>query len=432
MAPRPPGCLAGLFTLSQNPTVAGTTYPLVNALGREGGAFLVQQYPLLLLMPSWGNITFEATIPSSVTFLMKQFAALTLRMANDRIPPVRWELARKVEKPMQFGLYLRSFMSDPSRPLYEQIEEVVEICHVARDLGFSAVSVPQHWISHPTVWPHPYPLLARLAPETGDMGLLAGIILLPLHNPVDIAEATVTLDHISKGRFILGVGLGYRKAELEAAGITRRDRVPRLTESLELMKHLWSGEEVTFEGRYWSLHNARIGVTPVQQPHPPIWMAAQSAPAVRRAAQLADACYLAPQVGFDDLKMLVEVYRAERAEMGGNHPGKVAITRGISMASTHDSAIRSARQAAESSYRMYGTWEMQEESMVRIHISSDSKITDWAVVGSAEDCLERFVHLQDDLGVDYVGLTILNLPKDLTGRKEYLAEFSEKIFQRMN
>ena len=332
---------------------------------------------------------------------------------------------------MQFGLYLRSFMSDRSRPLHEQIEETIEICHVARDLGFSAVSMPQHWISHPTAWPHPYPLLARLAPETGDMALLAGIILLPLHNPVDIAEATVTLDHISKGRFILGVGLGYRKAELEAAGITRSDRVPRLIESLSLMNQLWSGEEVTFEGRYWSLHNARMGVTPMQQPHPPIWMAAQSIPAVRRAAQLADACYLAPQVGFVDLKMLVEAYRAERAKMEGNHPGKVAVTRGMSMDITYDSAIRGAQKAAESSYQMYGTWEMQEESMVSIHISSNSKVTDWAVVGNDEECLERFAHLEADLGVDYVGLTILNLPQDLNGRKEYLANFSEKIIQRM-
>ena len=150
---------------------------------------------------------------------------------------------------MEFGLYLRSFMADRARPLYQQIEETVEICHVARDVGFSAISVPQHWISYPAVWPQPYPILARMAPETGGMRLMAGIILLPLHNPVEIAEATVTMDHISNGRFILGVGLGYREAELEAAGAAREDCVPRLTESLTLMKRLWTGEEVTFQGR---------------------------------------------------------------------------------------------------------------------------------------------------------------------------------------
>ena len=332
---------------------------------------------------------------------------------------------------MQFGLYLRSFMTDRSRPLYEQIDEVVEICHVARDAGFSAVSVPQHWVSYPTTWPHPIPLLGRLAPETGDMRLLAGIILLPLHNPVDIAEAAVTLDHISKGRFTLGVGLGYRETELEAVGATRKDRVPRMTESIELMKLLWTGEEVSFEGRYWSVHEARMGVTPVQQPHPPIWMACQSRGAARRAARLADACYVAPQVGFDDLSTLVDTYRATREELGRDGLGTVAVTRGVSLAASRDAAISEAQRSAEASYRMYSTWEMQEGAMVDIHISGESNMEDWAVVGGADECLERFTWLQEEAGVDYVGMTLLNLPQDHARRQEYLQDFSEKIIQRM-
>jgi len=332
---------------------------------------------------------------------------------------------------MEFGLYLRSFMSDPSRPLYEQIDEAVEICHVARDTGFSAISVPQHWLSYPTVWPQPYPILARLAPETGDMRLVAGIILLPLHNPVDVAELTVTLDHISKGRFILGVGLGYRESELEAVGATRSDRVPRLTESIELMKRLWSGEKVNFEGRYWKVHDARMGITPVQQPHPPIWMACQSMGAVRRAARLADACYMAPQVGFRDLKALVDAYRGERALSEAPDHSTVAVSRGVSLAGSRTMAIREAQKKTEASYRMYSSWEMQEETMVRIHISSDAEITDWAVVGSAQECLDQFVSLRDDVGVDFVGLTFLNLPDDLAGRKEYLQNFSENVIHRM-
>ncbi|MCH8848317.1 MAG: LLM class flavin-dependent oxidoreductase, partial [Chloroflexi bacterium] len=125
---------------------------------------------------------------------------------------------------MRFGLYLRSFLSDPTRPLHEQIDEVIEICHVARDAGFASVTVPQHWVSHPTVWPQPFPMLARLAPETGDMRLMTGILLLPLHNPLQIAEDAATLDHISKGRLTLGVGIGYRDVELEAAGTARKHR----------------------------------------------------------------------------------------------------------------------------------------------------------------------------------------------------------------
>ncbi len=327
-------------------------------------------------------------------------------------------------------MYLRSFLNDRSRPLLEQIDDIVGVCHVARDSGFSGVAMPQHWVSHPTIWPQPFQRLARLAPETGNMRLLTGILLLPLHNPLQIAEETATLDHICKGRFVLGVGLGYRETELEAVGATRKDRVPKLTESIDLMKRLWTGEEIDYEGKYWTVHGAKMGFVPLQQPHPPIWMACQSEGAVRRAAKIADACYLAPQVGFDVLGGLIAAYRDERASTGQG-PGRVTISRGVSFASDRDEAIEEAEEAAASSYRTYRTWNMQENAMVKINIDSNSKLTDWAVAGGPDDCLEGFGRLAEK-GVSYVTMTFLNLPKTLQGRKEFLQRFAEKVIHRAN
>ena len=330
---------------------------------------------------------------------------------------------------MEFGLYLRSFLTGRDRPLHEQIDDVVEICHVARDAGFSAVSMPQHWVSHPTIWPQPFQMLARLAPETGNMRLMTGIVLLPLHNPLQVAEDVATLDHITNGRFTLGVGIGYRETELEAIGATRKDRVPRLTESIEVMKRLWTGEEVSHEGRYWTFHEAQMGFTPVQQPHPPIWIACQSDGAVRRAARIADACYLAPQVGFDDLGSLVTAYREERAS-SGQAGGRVTISRGVAFGADRETAIAEAKEAAASSYRMYSSWNMQEDTMVRINIDADSKVEDWAVAGSPDDCIEGFERLADE-GADFVGATFYNLPKTLEARREYLQHFAESVIHRM-
>lgn len=146
----------------------------------------------------------------------------------------------------------------------------------ASGMGFAWVSVGHHWISHPTVWPQPVPLLARLAPETGAMRLKTSMLLLPLLNPVHVAETVATLDHIAHGRLDVGVAIGYREKELGAAGLTRRDRVAKLEESLQLMKRLWCGEEVTFEGAYTRLRGGRLGILPFQQPHPPLEMGAQS------------------------------------------------------------------------------------------------------------------------------------------------------------
>lgn len=329
---------------------------------------------------------------------------------------------------MEFGLYLRSFLTDRTRPLYEQIDELVEICHVARDSGFSAVTMPQHWVSHPTIWPQPFQVLARLAPETGDMRLLTGIVLLPLHNPVQIAEDVATLDHICRGRLTFGVGIGYRETELGAVGATRRDRVPRLTESIEIMKQLWSGEEVTYEGRYWTVSEAKMGFLPVQQPHPPIWIACQSDGAVRRSARIADACYIAPQVGLSDLGTVVNAYREERAA-SGNGPGRLTLTRGVAYGKDKATAAAEAQEAAASSYKMYSTWNMQEDTMLKINIDSDSKVEDWAVTGNGDDCLEQFAAIAEH-GIDYVGMTFYNLPKTLEARKEYLQSFAENVIRR--
>lgn len=329
---------------------------------------------------------------------------------------------------MEYGLYLRSFLTDRTRPLHEQIDELVEICHVVRDAGFSTVTMPQHWVSHPTIWPQPFQMLARLAPETGDMRLLTGILLLPLHNPIQVAEDVATLDQISNGRAILGVGIGYRETELAAVGATRKDRVPRLTESIEVIKRLWTGEEVDHEGAYWQIHGAQMGFRPVQEPHPPIWIAGQSDGAVRRAGRIADACYLAPQVGFDDIPGLVAAYRDEAAK-AGKGAARVTISRGVAYAKDQKTAIEEANASAASSYRMYSTWDMQEDTMVRLNIDSDSKVEDWAITGDGADCLEGFATLAGH-GVDFTNISFYNLPKSLEARKEYLQRFGEEVVQQ--
>jgi alkanesulfonate monooxygenase SsuD/methylene tetrahydromethanopterin reductase-like flavin-dependent oxidoreductase (luciferase family) len=331
---------------------------------------------------------------------------------------------------MQFGLYLRSFLTDRTRSLQEQIADVIELCHVARDSGFSAVSMPQHWVSYPTTWPQPFQMLARLTPETGDMRLMTGIVLLPLHNPLQIAEDVATLDQICNGRFTLGAGIGYRETELEAAGATRKERAPRLTESIELMKKLWTGEVINHEGRFWTVHDAQMGFVPVQQPHPPIWIACQSEGAVRRAARIADACYLAPQVGFDNVEALIGIYRDERAKTGQDE-GQVTISRGVAFGTDKATATAEALASAQASYRMYATWNMQEDTMVKINIEEDSKVDDWAVAGNAEDCIEGFGRLEA-MGVDFVGATFYNIPKGLEARKEYLQRFAEGVIGKMS
>src|SRR5947199_10346683 len=151
---------------------------------------------------------------------------------------------------MKIGFHLTPFWSPVDRGPTRIIDEAIQVVSAASRMGFAWVSMGQHWLSHPTVWPQPLPMLARLAPETGRMRLKTSMLLLPLVSPVDAAENIATLDHITHGRLDVGVSVGYREQALETVGLGRQDRVPKLEESLALMQRLWAGDAVTLEGGY--------------------------------------------------------------------------------------------------------------------------------------------------------------------------------------
>src|SRR5262245_37539553 len=176
------------------------------------------------------------------------------------------------------------------------------------------------------------------------MRLKTSVVLLPIVNAVETAENVATLDHICHGRLDVGVAIGYREKELEAAGLTRKDRVPKLEESLALMKQLWSGETVTFRGAYTRVAEGRMGFAPYQKPHPPLEMGAQSQGATRRAARLTDGVFFGPQVSWRDIRTLVGVFSHARAEAGAASPGSVGASRSLILGTSKESAAAVARE----------------------------------------------------------------------------------------
>jgi alkanesulfonate monooxygenase SsuD/methylene tetrahydromethanopterin reductase-like flavin-dependent oxidoreductase (luciferase family) len=277
------------------------------------------------------------------------------------------------------------------------------------------------------VWPQPIPFLARLAPETGSMLLKTSVLLLPLFNPVDVAENVATLDNITHGRFVLGISIGYREAELRAAGLGRADRVPRLEESIELMQRLWRGEEVTFAGRTTRVERARLGLLPYQRPHPPIEFGAQSEGATRRAARLGDSVMFGPQVSWADVARLAGIYRAARADSGRAGPGTVGASRCLMVGTSKEDAAARAHQYLERTFAMYSAWSMQEETMVPLQLDFERSLDEWTIYGSAADCVETIARARDEIGLDGIGFTIYSLPRSAEERIEYLQMIAEEI-----
>jgi alkanesulfonate monooxygenase SsuD/methylene tetrahydromethanopterin reductase-like flavin-dependent oxidoreductase (luciferase family) len=327
---------------------------------------------------------------------------------------------------MQIGFHLTPFWSPTDRGATRIIDEAITVVAAASRMGFAWVSIGQHWLSHPTVWPQPFPMLARLAPETGPMRLKTSVLLLPIVNAVEAAENVATLDHICHGRLDVGVAIGYREQELEAAGLARRDRTAKLEESLALMKRLWRGEEVTFHGRYTRVTGGRMGFTPFQTPHPPLEMGAQSEGATRRAARLTDGVFFGPQVAWRDIGKLAAVFREARAEARVADAGSLGASRSLIVGPSKEAAVAAAREYLEKTFAMYRAWAMQEKSMAPLQLGFDVALDDWTVHGTPRDCLETLARARE-LGLDRVGFTIYSLPRDVQARIDDLAMIAEQI-----
>src|SRR5215470_7233136 len=234
---------------------------------------------------------------------------------------------------MRFGLLLTN-QHLPSTPVAERFAETIEQVRLARDLGFDMLAFGQHFLSTEFQMLQPAVAAARLAAEAGSMRIGITIYLLPLLNPVAVAEEAASLDVITGGRFIFGIGLGYRDEEDQAFGLNRGERVRRLRAHLGVIQKLWTGEPVDFESPYCRLRQATMALRPVQRPGPPIWVAADNDRAVERAAEIGDTWIINPHATLATIQRQMGLYRAALARLRKPFPAELPLMREICVADT--------------------------------------------------------------------------------------------------
>jgi alkanesulfonate monooxygenase SsuD/methylene tetrahydromethanopterin reductase-like flavin-dependent oxidoreductase (luciferase family) len=302
---------------------------------------------------------------------------------------------------MKFGLLI-SKQHLPGVSMVERFREHIDQVRAARQAGFDLIVMGQHYLSTPFQEIQTLPALARLAAEAGSMRLGATVILLPLLNPVDVAEQVATMDVICEGRFIFGVGLGYRDEEYAAFGVRRQERVPRFQEGLQVIKRLWTEEEVTHRGRFFQLTRARMVLKPAQKPHPPIWFAANNDRAVERAARLADAWIINPHAKLGVLEHQMALYRKTLQEAGKLFPAELPMIKELYVAPDRRTAIAECHPFLEAKYHAYASWGQdkalpQEDSF---DLAFEELVQDRFIIGDAEDCRHELRRYADTLGVN--------------------------------
>ena len=157
----------------------------------------------------------------------------------------------------------------------------------AESLGFESLWT-QEAITGAVPILEPVTLLSYLAAITEKVRLGTSVIVAPLRNPIQLAKSLGSLDHMSRGRLTVGLGLGGNPNDIPPYGLSSEKRVRRFTEIIDVMKALWTQPEAHFQGEFWQLDGLKMEPKPLQKPHPPIWLGARHINALRRAVRHGD------------------------------------------------------------------------------------------------------------------------------------------------
>ena len=300
---------------------------------------------------------------------------------------------------MKFGLFINA-QHPVGESVPQRIAEASEQTRLAREAGFDMICAGQHYLSHPYQMSAIIPLLARLTADAEGMEIAATVLLIPLLNPVDVAETCATLDAMSGGRFVLGIGIGYRDEEYTAFGIQRSERIPRLIEAMEIIRLLWTEDEVEYNGTYYKVPKVRVATRPVQKPHPPIWVAANGPPAIARAARWGYPWVINPHATIGMVSGQLDYYRKVAAEAGQPIPATQPMMRELYVAPDSATAYAESRPYLESKYAAYAAWG-QDKAMPEgesFSVPFDQLARDRFLIGNPEEVVREIQRYRDELG----------------------------------
>jgi probable F420-dependent oxidoreductase len=252
---------------------------------------------------------------------------------------------------MKFGTFITS-----QRP-----ERIIANVRKAEEVGMESAWIGEHLIlptSYTSKYPYtpdgrfPAPLdvpfhdpmlaLSFAAAVTSKIRLATGIFVVPLRKPVETAKAVASLDVLSNGRVIFGVGIGWFAEEFAAAGASFDDRALRTREYIELMKALWTEEDPVYEGKTFSLKGVRFNPKPVQKPYPPIVVGGTTELAMKRAVRYGDGWYAVSR-SIDETRSLISQLKAQ--ERAANRSKPVEIT--LSMRTGHTLTLDELKQLTD-------------------------------------------------------------------------------------
>ena len=336
---------------------------------------------------------------------------------------------------MKFGLFGGASVSttnettDSTRGLDEFVDHVCE----AEELGYHGIALVEHHFMGTGQISSSLSLLAYLAARTQRIRLGTGVVVLPWHNPVLLAEQIATIDQLSNGRFDFGMGKGYRPNEFAGFRMTPAEAAARYEETYAFLKRAWmTREPFNHRGEFWSFDNVVIDPPVVQKPHPPMWVGAASHDSIIRAAREGNNLLLDQISTVDVIAARIATYRAAVEQAGRTFdPASIGVTRALHLVK-NDAEWREAHEMRAkllAHLRAQSGKADAPQKADTLKTFSDSSLTidEAALIGYPHEVAERITKLKD-AGVEYILLADISTSKDSlrTFAHEVMPLFSDR------
>jgi len=308
----------------------------------------------------------------------------------------------------QFGLVVRGQYPAKDDPV-QRFNETIAMAKRANALGFDSITKTSHYSSHPFQMLQQVPLLARFTAEAPNMRLNAGIVLLALPTPLDVAENFAAIDVMSGGKLIFGCALGYREVEFKAFGVPMAERVKRFEQNLVAVKRLWTEEKVSMKAGHFELDEASCLPQPVQKPHPPIWIGANADAAIERAARLGDCWYINPHQAVATIDRQMDLYKRALDKAGKPFPSELPMRRELFVARTRQEAMRLCAPYLGAKYAAYAQWG-QDKNMAaddnNLNQAFEELAGDRFIIGSPDEVAAQILAIHRKTGVNHLVMSI--------------------------
>ena len=231
---------------------------------------------------------------------------------------------------MKFGLFHSVQLPDPAREkLY--YEEALDQVLWAEQLGYESVWFTEHHFSRHGIVSATFSVLSYLAAKTTSIRLGTAVTVLPFHNPIQIAEQTATVDLLSDGRLDLGVGRGYQWGEYNKLNIAMDEADRRFREALDVLIQGWTSTQAfDHSGEFWTFNDMTVHPKPVQNPHPPLWVAASSQSSMDRIAKRGWNLLIGQGESFAKIGEQVNYFSSAVGELGEDFdPYRITVARAM-------------------------------------------------------------------------------------------------------